>query len=107
MMFNVPIPGGSTGHDVGGAIIGIVLGPWAGVITISIALVPQALLFGDGGITAIAVNWFNMAVEAAQQLEIEIDKEKTKQEVSKVVESDYFKRIRSEGLNLRRNREKN
>ena len=30
MMFNVPIPGGSTGHAVGGAIIGIVLGPWAG-----------------------------------------------------------------------------
>jgi cobalt/nickel transport system permease protein len=62
MMFNVPIPGGSTGHAVGGAIIGIVLGPWAGVITISIALVLQALLFGDGGITAIAANCFNMAV---------------------------------------------
>ncbi|HPT18652.1 MAG TPA: cobalt transporter CbiM [Methanothrix sp.] len=62
MMFNVPIPGGSTGHAVGGAIIGIVLGPWAGVIVISVALVLQALMFGDGGITAIAANCFNMAV---------------------------------------------
>lgn len=62
MMFNVPIPGGSTGHAVGGAIIGIVLGPWAGVIAISVALILQALVFGDGGITAIAANCFNMGV---------------------------------------------
>jgi cobalt/nickel transport system permease protein len=62
MMFNVPIPGGSTGHAVGGAIIGIVLGPWAAVIAITVALVLQALMFGDGGITAIAANCFNMAV---------------------------------------------
>ncbi len=62
MMFNLPIPGGSTGHAVGGAIIGIVLGPWAGVISISVALILQALIFGDGGITAIAANCFNMAV---------------------------------------------
>jgi hypothetical protein len=42
--------------------------------------------------------------EAAQRLQIEIDRERTKREVSKVVESDYFERIRSEGINLRRNR---
>jgi cobalt/nickel transport system permease protein len=62
MMFNLPIPGGSTGHAVGGAIIGIVLGPWAAVIAISVALVLQALMFGDGGITAIAANCLNMGV---------------------------------------------
>jgi cobalt/nickel transport system permease protein len=62
MMFNIPIPGGSTGHAVGGAIVGIVLGPWAAVIALSVALVLQALMFGDGGITAIAANCFNMAV---------------------------------------------
>jgi cobalt/nickel transport system permease protein len=62
MMFNVPIPGGSTGHAVGGAIIAIVLGPWAAVISISVTLVLQALMFGDGGITAIAANCFNMGV---------------------------------------------
>ena len=62
MMFNLPIPGGSTGHAVGGAIIAIVLGPWAAIIAITVALVLQALMFGDGGITAIAANCFNMAV---------------------------------------------
>jgi cobalt/nickel transport system permease protein len=62
MMFNVPIPGGSTGHAVGGAVVGIVLGPWASVVAISVALILQALMFGDGGITAIAANCFNMGV---------------------------------------------
>jgi len=62
MMFNVPVPGGSTGHAVGGALVAIVLGPWADVIALSIAFVIQSLLFGDGGITAIGANCFNMAV---------------------------------------------
>jgi len=62
MMFNVPIPGGSTGHAVGGGIISIVIGPWASLIAISVTLVLQALIFGDGGITAIATNCFNMGV---------------------------------------------
>jgi cobalt/nickel transport system permease protein len=62
MMFNVPIPGGSTGHAVGGAIIGIILGPWAAVVSISVALIIQAFVFGDGGITAIGANCFNMGV---------------------------------------------
>jgi cobalt/nickel transport system permease protein len=62
MMFNVPIPGGSTGHAVGGVLVAIILGPWAACIAITVALVIQALLFGDGGITAIGANCFNMAV---------------------------------------------
>ncbi len=61
MMFNIPIPGGSTGHAVGGTIVAILLGPWAALIAISIALVIQAFLFGDGGITAIGANCFNIA----------------------------------------------
>jgi cobalt/nickel transport system permease protein len=61
MMFNLPIPGGSTGHAVGGAIVGIILGPWAAVVSISVALIIQAFIFGDGGITAIGANCFNMA----------------------------------------------
>jgi len=61
MMFNVPVLGGSTGHAVGAALIAIILGPWAACISVSIALVIQALLFGDGGITAIGANCFNMA----------------------------------------------
>jgi len=52
MMFNFPIPGGSTGHAVGATLIAILLGPWAAVVSVSIALIIQALVFGDGGITA-------------------------------------------------------
>ena len=62
MMFNVPIPGGSTGHAIGGVLVAILLGPWAAMIAITVALVIQAFLFGDGGITAIGANCFNMAV---------------------------------------------
>jgi cobalt/nickel transport system permease protein len=62
MMFNVPVIGGSTGHAVGATLIAILLGPWAACIAVSIALVIQALVFGDGGITAIGANCLNMAV---------------------------------------------
>jgi len=62
MMFNIPIPGGTTGHAVGAGIIAILLGPWTAVLAVSVVLIIQALLFGDGGITAIGANCFNMAV---------------------------------------------
>ncbi|MGE5140263.1 MAG: energy-coupling factor ABC transporter permease, partial [Rudaea sp.] len=62
MMFNVPLPGGTTGHAVGSTLAAIVLGPWVSVLAISIALIIQALFFGDGGILAIGANVFNMAV---------------------------------------------
>jgi cobalt/nickel transport system permease protein len=62
MMFNIPIPGGTTGHAVGAGIIAILLGPWTAVIAVSVVLIIQALVFGDGGITAIGANCFNMAV---------------------------------------------
>lgn len=61
MMFNVPLPGGTTGHAVGGTLLAILLGPEAACISISIALLLQALLFGDGGILAFGANAFNMA----------------------------------------------
>ena len=61
MMFNVPIPDGTTVHAVGGVLIAIALGPWAAVISVSVALFIQALVFGDGGILAFGANAFNMA----------------------------------------------
>ena len=61
MMFNLPIPGGTTGHAVGGVLVAILLGPWAACIALTVALIIQALLFGDGGITALGANCFNMA----------------------------------------------
>jgi cobalt/nickel transport system permease protein len=62
MMFNVPLPGGTTGHAVGGTIATIILGPWGAGMAVSIALLIQALFFGDGGILAFGANAFNMGV---------------------------------------------
>ncbi len=62
MMFNLPLPGGTTGHAGGVGIAAIVLGPWASVLAISLALGIQALFFGDGGITTLGANCFNMAI---------------------------------------------
>jgi cobalt/nickel transport system permease protein len=62
MMFNIPIPDGTTAHAVGAVIIAIVLGPWAAIIAVSVALLFQALLFGDGGVLAYGANVLNMAI---------------------------------------------
>lgn len=62
MMFNIPLPGGTTGHAIGVGIATIVLGPWGSMLAISVALLIQALFFGDGGITAFGANCFNMAI---------------------------------------------
>jgi len=62
MMFNIPIPGGTTGHATGAGIISVLLGPWTAVVAVSVVLIIQALVFGDGGITAIGANCFNIAV---------------------------------------------
>jgi cobalt/nickel transport system permease protein len=61
MMFNVPIPDGTTAHAVGGVLVAVVLGPWAAVIAVSVALAIQALFFGDGGVLAFGANALNMA----------------------------------------------
>jgi cobalt/nickel transport system permease protein len=62
MMFNVPLPYGTTGHAVGGTLIAVLLGPWSACISVTVALIVQALLFGDGGVLALGANIFNMAV---------------------------------------------
>lgn len=62
MMFNLPVPGGTTGHAVGSAVIAILFGPWAATIAVSVALIIQALIFGDGGITTLGPNCLNMAI---------------------------------------------
>ncbi len=65
MMFNLPLPGGTTGHAVGIGLAAVVLGPWAAMLAVSVAIIVQALFFGDGGITAIGANCFNMAIAGA------------------------------------------
>jgi cobalt/nickel transport system permease protein len=62
MMFNVPLPGGTTGHALGVTVGVIVLGPAGAILAVSIALAIQALLFGDGGITTLGANCFNIAI---------------------------------------------
>lgn len=61
MIFTIPLPGGTTAHITGATLIAVLIGPWPAVIAVSVALVIQSLLFGDGGITAIGANCFNMA----------------------------------------------
>lgn len=61
MMFNVPLVGGTTGHAVGGTLIALLFGPNAACIAVSIALLLQAVIFGDGGVLAFGANCFNMA----------------------------------------------
>ena len=61
-MLNWPIPGGTSAHLVGGAIAGILLGPYAGCLAMASVLTVQCLVFGDGGITALGANIFNMGI---------------------------------------------
>src|SRR5215467_13628910 len=62
MMFNVPVPDGTTAHAVGAVLVAVLLGPWAAVIAVSIALLIQALFFGDGGMLSYGANVVNMAI---------------------------------------------
>ncbi|MEH2258911.1 energy-coupling factor ABC transporter permease [Nostoc sp.] len=62
-MINFPVAGGTSGHLLGGTLAAIVLGsPWAGTLCLATVLIIQAVLFADGGITALGANIFNMAV---------------------------------------------
>ncbi|MGB6301668.1 MAG: energy-coupling factor ABC transporter permease [Rivularia sp. (in: cyanobacteria)] len=60
-MINFPVAGGTSGHLLGGTLAAIVLGsPWAGAICSAVVLIIQAVLFADGGITALGANIFNI-----------------------------------------------
>ncbi|CCJ36120.1 cobalt transport protein [Methanoculleus bourgensis MS2] len=60
---NIPIPWGTSGHMVGAALAAIVLGsPYAGVFVLTLVLLVQGIIFGDGGITVMGANIINMGV---------------------------------------------
>lgn len=61
-MINFPILPGASGHLLGGALVAILVGPWVGSLCIAIVLVVQAVLFADGGLTALGTNITNMAL---------------------------------------------
>ena len=61
-MINFKVAGGTSGHLLGGALVAILLGPWAGTLVITAVLIVQALIFQDGGLIALGANVFNMGV---------------------------------------------
>ena len=63
-MLNFPILGGTSGHLIGGALLGILLGPMAGFLTIATVVIAQALFLQDGGLIALGANIFNIAAVA-------------------------------------------
>lgn len=61
--FNIPVPWGTTGHLLGAALAAIVLGsPYAGIFVLTLVLLVQGIIFGDGGITVMGANIINMGV---------------------------------------------
>jgi cobalt/nickel transport system permease protein len=64
-MVNFPIAGGTSGHFLGAVFSSVILGPWAGLIIITLVLAVQCLGFADGGLTALGSNVFNMGVIGA------------------------------------------
>jgi cobalt/nickel transport system permease protein len=61
-MLNFPVLPGVSGHLVGGALAAALVGPWVGALCVSVVLIVQALVFADGGVTALGPNITNMAL---------------------------------------------
>jgi cobalt/nickel transport system permease protein len=61
-MINFPIPGGTSGHLLGGTLAGVLLGPWAGSLVMVAVFIVQAVLFQDGGLTVLGANIANMGL---------------------------------------------
>lgn len=61
-MINFPIPGGTSGHLLGGTLAGVLLGPWAGSLVMAVVFIVQAVVFQDGGITVLGANITNMGL---------------------------------------------
>ncbi|WCO68274.1 energy-coupling factor ABC transporter permease [Iamia majanohamensis] len=64
-MLNFPVAGGTSGHLMGGVLAAVLLGPWVGSLCVTVVVVVQALLFADGGLTALGFNVVNMALVTA------------------------------------------
>ena len=64
-MVNFPVAAGTTGHLLGGALAAVLLGPWVGMLGVSVVVIVQAILFADGGLTALGYNTLNMAIVTA------------------------------------------
>ena len=61
-MMNFPVPGATSGHLLGGVLAAVILGPWSGLLVLTVVLAVQCVLFQDGGITALGANILNVGV---------------------------------------------
>jgi cobalt/nickel transport system permease protein len=61
-MVNFPVAAGTTGHFLGGVLAAVLVGPWLGALALTVVLVVQGVFFADGGLSAMGLNVFNMAV---------------------------------------------
>lgn len=64
-MLNFPVAAGTSGHLLGGVLAAVLVGPYLGALCVSVVLLVQALLFADGGLTALGLNVVNMALLTA------------------------------------------
>ncbi|CAN5342178.1 MAG: energy-coupling factor ABC transporter permease [Acidimicrobiia bacterium] len=64
-MFNFPVLGGMSGHLLGGVLAAVLVGPWAGLLIITVVLVVQAVFFADGGLSALGLSTINMGLIGA------------------------------------------
>jgi cobalt/nickel transport system permease protein len=64
-MLNFPVANGTSGHLLGGVLAAVLVGPYAGALAVTVVLVVQALLFADGGLSALGLNVINMALVGA------------------------------------------
>lgn len=55
-MLNFPVAGGTSGHLLGGCLAAVLVGPWVGSLAMSVVFIVQALVFADGGLTALGLN---------------------------------------------------
>ena len=60
-MLNFPVGAGTSGHLMGGALAAILVGPWTGALAVSVVVIIQALMFADGGLSALGLNVVNIA----------------------------------------------
>ena len=67
-MINFPVANGTSGHLLGGVLAAVLVGPWAGALAVTVVLVVQALLFADGGLSALGLNVVNMALAGVRRL---------------------------------------
>jgi len=64
-MLNFPVASGTSGHLMGGVLAAVLVGPWTGALCVTVVLVVQALVFADGGLSALGLNIVNMALVGA------------------------------------------